>query len=587
MNPAATKAEQQADGRVGGRTPEELLELADRISAKFNESQEIKSKPFEAFTPTADTERSEAVEAERAKRRGRPPARDLLLAALEDAGLRLYQANGEAYASIRVDGHQENHRLRAASFSMAARILAHRAGAACSRNAVDEVLDALEARAFAEGVKTAAYRRAGPALRDTVTVCDGRDGDFYCVNGVNQIVLDPGRPDWRFYLLGTGEGPRLIDSDDPRAPLLVRGPAFAPLPEPTTGGALEELFEFVNVVDEDRLLVLAALMHAWRPGVAQPIVNPLGEHGSLKTSSVRAARALIDPSHADVGTLPRTADELFVVGASSIVAAFDNASHLDAELSDALCVLATGGSRLTRKLYSDGDLSVISARAQVWLNGISDLVTRGDLASRAVILNCPPLEPSRRRSDADVRAAFATAAPRIFGALLERVDVTLATPLPSVQQEKRERPRLADYSDTGEALARSLGYAPGTFDELLIRNQNQAADTVLESSPVAEAIMRRVRERGPIDMSPSGLLPELTALAGEAAHARSWPGTPVALAGAVRRIAPALRAAGFNVETGRNHAGRYLRVSTIRTTVTPVTERHAVTQPEEAPHDIW
>jgi hypothetical protein len=500
----------------------------------------------------------QAPEPEQPVKRGRPAARDLTVKALEDAGLELrLSTRGEAFARIRRHDHIETYKLRSGGFARAVRIIAHEADIACSRNAVDEALDLLEARAYSEGQLKEVFRRSGPCQRDS------RDSHPPLCDVVNSLCIDPGRPDWKLWLLGSGNGPELIDAADPRSPWLVRGPAFGTMPEPIPGGNLDELFDYVNIEEKDRPLVLSAMFHAWRPGVAQPIINLVGENGSAKTTSIRDVRQIVDPSTADIGAMPRTADELLVVCASSIFASFDNASHLDAELSDALCVVSTGGSRLTRKLYSDGDLSVVSARAQTWINGISEIVTRGDLASRAVILSCPVMDPSRRRSDSDINNCFNLAAGRILGALFQHVDATLSTCLSSVQCEKRIRPRMADFSDSGEAFCRTLGMPSGTFDELLSRNQGQATETILEASPVAEAIMRRIKERGTISMPVSALLPELSILAGEAAHSRNWPSTAVALASAVRRIAPALRAAGFTVENGRNHSGRYLHIATM------------------------
>ncbi|MGD9938757.1 MAG: hypothetical protein AB7T74_03025 [Clostridia bacterium] len=494
---------------------------------------------------------------EREIKRGRPAARDKIVSALEDAGLELALSKGEAYVRIRRHDHAENYKLRSGGFSRASRIVAHEAGIACSRNAIDEAHDLLEARAYSEGKEISVYRRSGPCRRDS------RDGHGLLCDIENKLCIDPGRADWKLWLLGTGKGPELINSDDPRAPWLVRGSAFGPMPEPEDGGNLDELFNYVNVDEKDRLLILPTMLHAWRPKMAQPIIDLIGEQGSGKTGSIKSIIQIVDPSTADIGAMPRTADEFLVVASSSIVVAFDNASHLDAELSDALCVASTGGSRLTRKLYSDGDLSILTARAQIWLNGIPDVVLRGDVASRSLVVPCPVIDPERRRSESDIAASFSAAAPRILGALLRHVDATLSTSLPSVQCEKRLRPRMADFSDSGEAFCRTLGYPAGTFDELLANNQGQAIETVLEASPVAEVIMRRIRERGNISMPASALLPELTTLAGEAAHTRSWPSTPVALASAVRRIAPALRSAGFSVESGRNHSGRYLHIATM------------------------
>ena len=76
--------------------------------------------------------------------------------------------------------------------------------------------------------------------------------------------------------------------------------------------------------------------------------------------------------------------------------AFDNVSGLPARVSDTLCRLATGGGFAARQLYTDADEALFDAARPAILNGIEDIVTRPDLADRAVFLT---LDPSRRRAE--------------------------------------------------------------------------------------------------------------------------------------------------------------------------------------------
>lgn len=67
-------------------------------------------------------------------------------------------------------------------------------------------------------------------------------------------------------------------------------------------------------------------------------------------------------------------------------------------ISDTLCRLATGGGFAVRRLYSDMDEVLFDAARPVILNGIEDIVTRPDLADRAVFLTLEPIpeEPPPR-----------------------------------------------------------------------------------------------------------------------------------------------------------------------------------------------
>jgi hypothetical protein len=72
--------------------------------------------------------------------------------------------------------------------------------------------------------------------------------------------------------------------------------------------------------------------------------------------------------------------------------AFDNVSGLPAWLSDALCRLASGGSFAVRRLYSDDEEVLFQATRPTLLNGIEDIISRPDLADRAIFLRWNQLE---------------------------------------------------------------------------------------------------------------------------------------------------------------------------------------------------
>ena len=55
------------------------------------------------------------------------------------------------------------------------------------------------------------------------------------------------------------------------------------------------------------------------------------------------------------------------------------------------------------------------------LNGIENVVTRGDLADRAIFLRLDPIPEESRRAEAELRAAFEAERPHILGALLDAV----------------------------------------------------------------------------------------------------------------------------------------------------------------------
>jgi hypothetical protein len=163
-----------------------------------------------------------------------------------------------------------------------------------------------------------------------------------------------------------------------------------PLPIPQPGGSIEQFALFLNLPSRnDFVLVVAWLLAALRPSGPYPLLAISGEQGSAKTVLSKMLRALVDPNGAPVRTLPREERDLFIAANNGHVLAFDNVSGLPPWLSDSLCRLASGGGLAVRQLYTDQDEVLFDAARPIILNGIEDIITRPDLADRAIFLTLP------------------------------------------------------------------------------------------------------------------------------------------------------------------------------------------------------
>ncbi|MBX3552903.1 MAG: hypothetical protein KF697_10620 [Pseudolabrys sp.] len=222
--------------------------------------------------------------------------------------------------------------------------------------------------------------------------------------------------------------------------------------------------------DADFVLVVAWTLACLRNRGPYPVIVLSGEQGSAKSTSA-ILRALLDPNTAPLRALPREDRDLFIAASNGHVLAFDNVSGLPAWISDTLCRLATGGGFAVRQLYSDQDEVLFDAARPVILNGIEDIVTRPDLADRAVFLTLEPIPEQRRRPEQELWAAFDTERPRILGALLDAVAKGLAM-LPQTRLDKL--PRMADY-------------AVGHWS----RKRRAAARRHLSGRPIAATVTRR------------------------------------------------------------------------------------------------
>lgn len=105
--------------------------------------------------------------------------------------------------------------------------------------------------------------------------------------------------------------------------------------------------------------------------------------------------------------------------------------------------------------------------------------------------------------------------------------------------------RLADAQLWVEAAAPALGWKEGAFTHALLTNRSEATGVVVDVSPVGVALRGL---EAPFEGTASELL-ELLDPDGNWVHMKACPGTPKALSGAVKRLAPALREEGFEVDT--------------------------------------
>jgi hypothetical protein len=216
-----------------------------------------------------------------------------------------------------------------------------------------------------------------------------------------RLYLDLGDEQWRAVEIGS-HGWRVIASPPVR---FRRAAGMLPLPLPVKGGSINALAPFLNLSGRNEfVLVIAWLLAALRHGGPYPLLALSGEQGSAKTVLSKILRALVDPNAAPVRTMPREERDLFIAANNGHLLAFDNLSDIPARTSDALCRLASGGSFAIRQLYTDADEALFEAACPAILNGIEDVITRPDLADRAIFLTLPYVHDTRRPLLASGRA---------------------------------------------------------------------------------------------------------------------------------------------------------------------------------------
>ena len=193
------------------------------------------------------------------------------------------------------------------------------------------------------------------------------------------------------------------------------------VPDPRdVDGNSDALNQFVHCAEQDLPLVWSVLVTSWFTNVPQPVFSILGGADSGKSTTMGFLMDLVDPSTTQPGgTLDKDVRTLKAIASTRRVMCFDNVSRVDAEMSDLLARISTGGELLTRALYSNDTAHITQLMRPVWLNGIMDGFQRGDLASRAVRVELLAVAPSERASIEDLKARWAVLRPGIFAGLLD------------------------------------------------------------------------------------------------------------------------------------------------------------------------
>ena len=389
-------------------TPEVLQALAELRKQHRGAFETLRSRLKQARCRVTALDEAIAGESGDAGRR-EPTQADILVELAADVDLS-HAPDGTAFADVDINGHRETWPLRSTGLRRwLARCFFEKTQGAPSSEALQSALNVIEAKAHFDSPERIVHIRVG-----------GLDGRLY---------LDLGDEAWRAVEIDVN-GWRVIDNPPAR---FRRAAGMQPLPMPVPGGSAETLRSFLNVQsDADFVLVVAWALACLRNCGPYPVIVLSGEQGSAKSTFSAILRALLDPNTAPLRALPREDRDLFIAASNGHVLAFDNVSGLPAWISDTLC-----------RLYSDMDEVLFDAARPVILNGIEDIVTRPDLADRAVFLTLEPIPEERRRPEAELWAAFEAERPRILGVLLDAVVEGLKR-LPDTHLPKL--PRMADFA---------------------------------------------------------------------------------------------------------------------------------------------
>lgn len=383
------------------------------------------------------------------------------------------------------------------------------------------------------------------ALADAMTVLEGlaanadpRTPRLRVARHDDRILIDLGTTDGRCVSVGP-EGWQLL----PGSPIVFRrSGAMKPLPAPVRDGdGLAKLRSLLNTTDEGFHLLVAWLLAAFIPDLPHPILAFRGEQGTGKSKGAAMVIGIIDPSGAPKRTAPRDLKSWSVQAFNSWAICLDNVSIIPDWLSDALCRAVTGDGVVDRALFTDDDVVVLEFRRVLAMTTIDSGALAGDLAERLLTIELRLIPDHKRREEAELDRVYADAHPAILASLFDLLADVLKA-LPDV--ELTERPRMADFARVLAAVDHVTGWH--TQDAYKSTAADAVAD-VLDGEPFAQAVVDLMRKAGPegITVTAAQLL---ESVATPEKLPKKWPKDPTRAAGHLKRLAPALRTIGIDVD---------------------------------------
>lgn len=467
------------------------------------------------------------------ERKSKSKSQSSVLVSLAEGAELFHTSEGDTYATIPINSHHETWALRSRGFKdWLSKYYFESEGSIPNSQAIQDALNTLQGIA----------RHDGPEHDIQIRLAS--------VDGC--IWLDLCDEHWRVVKI-SAEGWEIVKESLVK---FRRTKGMKALPVPVAGGDASALRQLLNVTDADWPLLISWLVSAFRPGYPFPVLVLHGEQGSAKSTVSKMLRDLIDPNIAPLRSEQRDERDLMLAATNGWIVALDNLSKLPVWLSDALCRLSTGGGFATRTLYENDEETLFMAMRPIILNGIEELTTRSDLLDRSVIIHLPPIPPDRRKSEAEVWREFEAIRPFVLGSLLDGVSHALRN-IETVQLE--QKPRMADFALWSTAAEESLGLEGGAFISSFMGNRESANELALEASPIASTLVELVQQHGAWKGSATKLLEALNQHASdETKKQQGWPKSPNALSGALKRIAPNLRAAGIECNMGRINARRFI-----------------------------
>jgi len=461
----------------------------------------------------------------------KPTIADACLALPAITQLELFHTDlKEAYATITTpSGGPLTYAVRSGAFRLRVKGAYFEAtGKALPKDKADEVLDLLESRALF----------ASPQLRVHLRYAE-QDGSVFVDLGDESGAAVKITPEgWS------------IETSHPVK--FRRGTGMRPLPVPLPGGSLEPLRALLGLSNTNWLRVLGFILSCLNPNGPFFFLLIEAEQGSGKSVLSAAIKRITDAHRMERMRIPRTDHDVMIQAKESWLLNYDNASKIPDYMSDMFCAISTGASFGTRRYYSDDALRLIDACRPAVFNGIGEYARRPDFVDRSIPLHLPTFS-GERREEREIFSELDEMLPGVLGCFYDAVAHALrfrdnVSVSPNI--------RMIDAARWIAAAEPALGVPEGSILEVIAEGQSGLAADVIANDPLFLSLRLIVKE-----VPFAGMMTDLFLALESSPLKNGLPKSPAALSNALRRMAPAARVVGLNIQLeNRDKTGRPVRV---------------------------
>jgi hypothetical protein len=321
---------------------------------------------------------------------------------------------------------------------------------------------------------------------------------------------------------------------------------------PEKGGNPWSIFNFINVDEEHRLLVLVYVISCYIPGIPHPIAHPHGPQGSGKTTFCRVLKDLIDPSALPTLIMQQDYAQLIQAIAHHHFVPFDNLSDLPGWASDILAIACTGGGLSKRQLYTDEEDIILSVQRCISINAINLLISRADLMDRAILLHLERIAPNARKDESEFWANFERKRAMILGGIF---DVFARAMQIYESVNLHHLPRMADFAKWGFAIGEALQHGGGNaFLKAYDANINRQTEEIIQNNTLLMAVLKQMNEKTIWEGTIKSVYDQLRKIAQPDKDDPSFPKTERSLRKYLERVKTTLNQQGINFTVGQRTA---------------------------------